>query len=430
MRKIMLMLAMMLSVMTASAQKEIVIGDMNGDNEINMEDLNCLISTILGKTEEKEFALYDPCSSDAFEMESSNGWTQTGSWSKIGMGITEAYGGSSANTNNDYNTHTTLTLPKGHYKLTGYAFYRSGEFFDTDKETSLAYMYAGDSSVKVVTLASVPHSVYPNSLDDALNAFYTDGDYKNVLYFKVEEDNTEVEIGYKGTHDPSTSKSWFICGKLSLEQLPDYEYVDLGLPSGTLWATMNVGAVSPEDFGNFYAWGETKAYDEEDKTNARNYSYSNSYTKTKFSWSTYKWGEANLLTKYCATSEYGTVDERKTLELSDDAAYVNWGDEWRMPTHVEQKELMNNCKWTWVTINSIACRKGVSRINGNTIFLPAAGYRNTGSYRDEGYYGYYWSSSLDENYNNSAKRLVFNDSDIATNSSNRFYGLPVRAVRR
>lgn len=426
----MLMLAMMLGVMTASAQKEIVIGDMNGDNEINMEDLNCLISTILGKTEEKEFALYDPCSSGAFEMESSNGWTQTGSWSKIGMGITEAYGGSSANTNNDYNTHTAITLPKGHYKLTGYAFYRSGEFFDTDEDTSLAYMYAGDSSVKVVTLASVPHSVYPNSLDDALNAFYTDGDYKNVLYFKVEEDNTEVEIGYKGTHDPSTSKSWFICGKLSLEQLPDYEYVDLGLPSGTLWATMNVGAVSPEDFGGYYAWGETKAYSEEDVSNARNYSFTKSYVRENFSWNTYKWGLSKSLTKYCATSEYGTVDGRKTLELSDDAAYVNWGSGWRMPDFDEVVELFNGCKWTSGAFHDVWGYWGVSKYNGNKIFLPGSGYRGPSSLRD-GLYGYYWSSTLDENYSHSALGLFFDATRFLTKfNSERCYGRPVRAVRR
>ena len=106
-----------------------------------------------------------------------------------------------------------------------------------------------------------------------------------------------------------------------------HNWVDLGL--SVKWATCNVGATTPEGYGNYYAWGETKP-------------------KSTYDWSTYKYcnGDRYSMTKYCTNSEYGIVDNKTTLELSDDAAHVNWGGSWRMPTKAEQDEL-NNCTWTW-----------------------------------------------------------------------------------
>ena len=102
---------------------------------------------------------------------------------------------------------------------------------------------------------------------------------------------------------------------------PEYA-VDLGLPSGTLWADRNVGADAPEAYGDYFAWGEVTP-------------------KTEYNWSTYKWcnGDAYSQTKYFTSSSYGTVDGKTTLDLEDDAAYVNMGSEWRMPTNAEQDEL-------------------------------------------------------------------------------------------
>ena len=108
-------------------------------------------------------------------------------------------------------------------------------------------------------------------------------------------------------------------------------WVDLGLPSGTKWATANVGASKPEEFGNYYAWGETT-------------------TKEIYSWSTYKYGSDFELTKYCSASLYGKdgfTDSKATLDPSDDAAYVNWGGKWRMPTYEQLGELRNECYWVW-----------------------------------------------------------------------------------
>ena len=158
-------------------------------------------------------------------------------------------------------------------------------------------------------------------------------------------------------------------------------YVDLGLPSGTKWATCNVGATKPEEYGSYYAWGETEP-------------------KTNYDWSTYKWcnGDYDTLTKYCTDSNYGTVDNKTVLELADDAAHANWGGAWRMPTDAEWTELRENCTWTWTIKNGVNGYEVKSEANGNSIFLPAAGYRDNDDLNFAGNYGYYWSSSLSMGY--------------------------------
>ena len=154
-----------------------------------------------------------------------------------------------------------------------------------------------------------------------------------------------------------------------------YDYVDLGL--SVKWATCNVGADSPEDYGDYFAWGETKP-------------------KSTYKWSTYEWcqGSTTTLTKYCTYSSYGKVDNKTQLDLSDDAARANWGGSWRMPTHDELTELREKCSWTGTTQNGVEGYKVTSKTNGNSIFLPAAGYRYVSSLLRAGSYGYYWSSSL------------------------------------
>ncbi len=155
--------------------------------------------------------------------------------------------------------------------------------------------------------------------------------------------------------------------------------VDLGLPSGLKWANMNVGATSPEDYGDYFAWGETT-------------------TKDTYDWSTYKWcnGSNTTLTKYCNNSDYGYngfTDGKTVLDMDDDAARANWGGEWRMPTKAECQELIDNTTSEWTTQNGVNGRKFKSKSNGNYIFLPAAGYRWRGELGDVGSYGYYWSST-------------------------------------
>ena len=196
-----------------------------------------------------------------------------------------------------------------------------------------------------------------------------------------------------------------------IQAIPDtHEAVDLGLPSGVKWATCNVGASSPEEYGDYFAWGETEA-------------------KTDYSWFTYRWcnGSETTLTKYNTKSNYGTVDNKTVLDLSDDAARANWGGSWRMPTDAEWTELRTQCVWTWTTLGG---KNGynVRGPNGNTIFLPAAGRRNGTSLDVAGSYGFYWSSSLDTDYPRRALYVFFYSSDVYGDYYYRYNGLSVRPV--
>ena len=190
-----------------------------------------------------------------------------------------------------------------------------------------------------------------------------------------------------------------------------HEYVDLGL--SVKWATCNVGASSPEDYGDYFAWGETTGYNS---------------GKTNFGWSTYKYGSgSSILTKYCTDSSEGNVDSKTTLELSDDAAHANWGGNWRMPTIAEFAELQTKCTWTWTTQNGVKGRK-VTGTNGNSIFLPAAGYHDNAYFHGAGTYGLYWMTSL---YNSSsiyAYYLSFDSSFFCRGGGDRIFGVSVRPV--
>ena len=190
------------------------------------------------------------------------------------------------------------------------------------------------------------------------------------------------------------------------------EYVDLGLPSGLKWATCNVGATKPEEYGDYFAWGEVEP-------------------KTTYTWSTYKYGKAvDQLTKYCNDSKYGKdgfTDNKIVLDPEDDAATANWGGAWRMPTKIEQDELRNNCIWDWITQNGVKGYK-VTGPNGNSIFLPAAGYRNGTSLSGAGSSGYYWSSSLRTSNPDYAYYVRFYSSDVYWDYDYRYYGFIVRPV--
>lgn len=199
-----------------------------------------------------------------------------------------------------------------------------------------------------------------------------------------------------------------------------HAYVNLGLPSGTLWATMNVGATSPEDYGDYFAWGETTGY------NAG---------KTDFSWSTYKYckGSDKKLTKYCYNSSYGNngfTDSKTELDPADDAAYVNWGSEWRTPTKEQFDELINSSytKTEWVQQNGVYGRKITSLRNGNSIFLPAAGCRNGTSLCSAGLYCYYWMRTLAKSDPGAAYFLYFSSGSVYTSFFSRCSGRSVRPV--
>lgn len=198
-----------------------------------------------------------------------------------------------------------------------------------------------------------------------------------------------------------------------------HQYVDLGLPSGLLWATCNVGADKPEEYGDYFAWGETSP-------------------KETYDFSTYKWCNGNFfsITKYCTDETMGVVDTLAVLEPADDAATVNWGSAWRMPTRAEHEELVNGCNWTWTTDykgSGVAGRIGTSIANGNTIFIPASGYYGTliaggQTVNEVGEKGYLWSSThaTEEAYN--AQYHYFGPGMTGWGEDVRCYGFCVRAV--
>ena len=190
------------------------------------------------------------------------------------------------------------------------------------------------------------------------------------------------------------------------------EWVDLGL--SVKWATCNIGASKPEEYGDYFAWGETAP-------------------KSTYNWDTYKWcrGIYHTLTKYNTDSSYGTVDNKTTLDLSDDAARANWGGSWRMPTDAELTELREQCTWTWTTQNGVYGYKVTSKKSGYTnksIFLPAAGSRYDSSLYDAGSDGYYWSSSLDPDYPYRAWEMHLYSDYVGRYDIGRHSGVSVRPV--
>ena len=192
----------------------------------------------------------------------------------------------------------------------------------------------------------------------------------------------------------------------------NHEYVDLGL--SVKWATCNVGATKPEEYGDYFAWGETEP-------------------KEVYDWSTYKYcnGSSSTLTKYNTDSSRGTVDNKTTLELSDDAARANWGGAWRLPTKEEQDELRENCTWTWTTENGVNGYRVTSNKEGYTdksLFLPAAGCRYNSDLCYAGSDGNYWSSSLDTGSPYFAYYLYFDSSGVDWSGSDRYCGRSVRPV--
>ena len=191
-----------------------------------------------------------------------------------------------------------------------------------------------------------------------------------------------------------------------------HDYVDLGL--SVKWATCNVGAKNPEDYGDYYAWGETE-------------------TKTNFTWRTYKYckGTYNSLTEYNTNREYGTVDDEVELSEVDDVAHKKWGGSWRMPTKDEFAELLDNCTFTWVRQNKVYGYRVTSKKPGYTdcsIFLPAAMYYDGTSLISKNSEGYYWSSSLNASGPSGAWRLKISSGTHVQNPYGRYFGYSVRPV--
>ena len=185
----------------------------------------------------------------------------------------------------------------------------------------------------------------------------------------------------------------------------EYEYVDLGLPSGLKWATCNVGASSPEEYGLYFAWGETTGYTAEQVTSG----------VRAFDQTIYNAGSAASIST--------------DLTPEQDAAHVNLGDNWRMPTYDECQELIDNCDATWTDDyngTGVAGCIFTSKVNGNSVFLPAAGYYDFSSVIDVGSVGFYWSASwISSSF---AWDMDFESWNQQVYNGHRYYGCSVRAV--
>ena len=252
--------------------------------------------------------------------------------------------------------------------------------------------------------------------------------FKTKENFKREKGNTQdTSIAFIkdskqiSTHDTIYNfVNWNVLDDNIVEVPSKYEFVDLGLPTGTLWADRNVGASKPEDFGLYFARGETQGYTSDDVKNG----------EKQFSWSDYKLcgGSSSTLTKYNNNSSYGTVDNLTTLEQVDDAAYQS-DNTCRMPTKADFEELTANTTSVWETLNGVNGRRFTSKTNGNSIFVPAAGGCDSGSVGNVGYYGSLWSGSLGGSNCKSGWGLIFDSGVVSVSFSSRYGGFTVRAVQ-
>ena len=275
-------------------------------------------------------------------------------------------------------------------------------------------MYVGDAPVTLVaTVLPDEYTIKSLSWKSAYPSVATvDADGKVTA---VSPGSTKITV--RATDGSGVSTACMVTVKPNLSKPVSVEAIDLGLSSGIKWATINVGATKPEEYGVFLAWGEIEP-------------------KTDYSWSNYKWcnGSENKLTKYCTESSYWDsstpMDNKTVLDLEDDAACANWGVSWRMPTDEEWTELRENCIWTWTSNynNTGIAGRVVTARNGNSIFLPAAGYRFDTYLYSVGSFVMYWSSSLYTNPPCRAFRVGLDSGSVDRFSSYRYYGQSVRPV--
>lgn len=279
--------------------------------------------------------------------------------------------------------------------------------------------YKSDGTSLIKTYAAPDDSDFPVFTTGTLTV---SGSPEGTINIKLENGRVKGEDGKEHTLTANYSSTMTEIGGGggSTE-----EYVDLGL--SVKWAKCNLGASKPSDYGSYYAWGETEP-------------------KAEYTWATYKWMQAGQsdemhITKYTIADGQtegiwydagGTFigDNKTTLEAADDAAIANLGSPWRMPSFYEIQELRDHCTWTWTTQNGVKGYEVKSKKNGNSIFLPAAGYRKGSVLNNAGSWGYFRSSSLYIGYNDYASNLNFDsDRHDKYNHSSRYLGFSVRPVR-
>ena len=392
-----------------NAQTQIIMGDMNRDGELDIADVTYLVDVLLGKKEMQYITRADfgapvtGVSLDQTSLTLAVGSTATltatvtpsdaaekgVTWTSSNPSLATV---SSADGNSElfldsYGSNKVAVI-KAVREITGLGLADAKALVEGELPASLGTFDAATAATHKATLEEAGATV-------SLIGGGTGGEVTAVALGTAVITATTVDGGYTATCTVTVGAS--------------HEYVDMG--DGQLWATCNIGADSPEEYGDYFAWGETA-------------------TKTSYSWSNYAWGSSETsLTKYVTDSSYGTVDGKTMLEAGDDAATANWGNDWRTPTQYEWEWLYNNCGWQWTNDYNGTGVKGfivTSNITSNSIFLPAAGTTDG----DVGTYGYYWSSTLVEDNSSWAIDMFLHTQTmiLGTGAEPRYKGLTVRPV--
>ena len=431
MKKIYLFLLLLAAtVLTTTVRAQVINGDLNHNQGLDVEDVTLLIDGYLSGTTEQIQTGGEP-----YGMDNS---LVTGTWYRT---KTDKFT-LNADGTTDYGTgYTYMFLPVQGCILFSNAAgnavaYLKVLYLPADKSRLVVKAPNSDDvwtyyDTFVQRVESITLSATELSLDldgyDKLTATVLPADADNLSVEWISSDETVATVSQKGlveavgegtaiitcmAVDGSGVKATCEVTVGGTPPASDHEYVDLGL--SVKWATMNIGANAPEEYGDYFAWGETTP-------------------KNIYSWN-YAWnfgtdptGDDLYLSKYCTNSKYGKVDNKVVLDLEDDAAHVNWGGTWRMPTYKEFDELMTTCTWEWTTLNDVN-GFNVTGPNGNSIFLPAAGYHYDNMFSGAVVSGYYWSSSLSTDDARFGWSMDFSDGYFTMCEETRYYGESVRAV--
>ncbi|MBQ0119824.1 MAG: Ig-like domain-containing protein [Bacteroidales bacterium] len=455
------LLSLFLTAVIASAQ--VIKGDMNDDGVMDIGDLNESVNTVLGK----RAIQYVQGGGDPYMVDNSR---VVGTWYKtksdhftLNEDGTTDYSGAATYCFMPYQGRIVFFGADGvimsalNVILVGDGLMITNELGSSKFESWTTEVPA--QPVTAIRLSATSLEMHPDEFKPMLTATVlpADADNKAVTWSSSNESvvklsgdlilamgNGTATITCSATDGSGVKAECTVTVKnkddRSGKDSAGREYIDLGLPGGVLWATYNVGADKPEDYGLYFAWGETVGY-----ANGESHG---------FDWDKYKWmipGQSSwpYVTKYTTadghksccwydgdtyvgTNVDGVTYKNLTKLLpEDDAATANWGNGWRMPTMQEMKDLYDS-KYTsteWVTVNGVSGRKVTSKSNGNSIFLPAAGcYIDTSLYND-GSDGYYWSGELDSSRSYYAYYLYFFSDFFDQGNDYRYHGLSVRPVR-
>lgn len=428
MKKRMFLLTMACGLLAITSSAQILKGDMNNDNKLDISDINLTAATILGR-QEKQFI---KTGGDPFAIDNSPvaGYWYRSEYDKFILledGKTD-YPGAATYEFHPYQGRIVFLNASGEpVSRISVINLKEGSMVCAINGQSPLVTYTAKQPTRVnsIQLDATHLEMKPNETHQlTATVLPADANYKVVTWSssnenvaKVANGNVEV-VGY-GTATITCSATDGSGVKATCDVKVECEYVDLGLPGGVLWATCNVGAIKPEDAGKYFAWGDTVGYTKDEEHN--------------FDWAHYKWcnGSEETLTKYYYT------DHKEVLDTEDDAATANWGSEWRMPTSQELCDLIDSDYTTVVVekVNGVKCCKITSKKNGNSILLPPSGVREDTYVLWDTHNGRYWSREKFISHSSYAYHLEFqieltsNECTSVVFRDGRYKGITVRPVR-